>query len=210
MHKILRKCIRVPKNLVPYSGEIISGPSTEQKSLSIPFNFTVGLCTSTVRTTLDEFRETVVRSKANEVKIYGQPTSETHPHLLKPGEFMPGLTLDEFRSRRNRFVQKILTNSNAKQHCVLIPSSKKKYMSGKIPYVFRQNTDFLYLTGCLEPESCLLLEINDEKCLSTMFLRPKDKKMEMWDGVVTGLGEPEFFGVEQAIDIADLTNYLEL
>lgn len=83
-------------------------------------------------------------------------------------------------------------------------------MSGKIPYVFRQNTDFLYLTGCLETESCLLLEINDEKCVSTMFLRPKDKNMEMWDGVVTGLGEPEFFGVDQAIDIADLSNYLEL
>lgn len=159
---------------------------------------------------MDEFRETIARNKSNEVKIYGQPTPETHPHLLQSGEFTPGLTLEEFQTRRTRFVQKILANTNTKQHCVLIPSSKKKYMSGKIPYVFRQNTDFLYLTGCLEPESCLLLEINDEKCVSTMFVRPKDKNMEMWDGIVTGLGEPEFFGVDQAIDIADLTNYLEL
>lgn len=144
------------------------------------------------------------------MKHYGQPTPETHSHLLKNGEFTPGLSLEEYYERRSRFVHKILSNSNAKKHCVLIPSSRKKYMSGKIPYVFRQNTDFFYLTGCLEPESCLLLEIDDEKCVSTMFLRPKDKNMELWDGHVTGLGEPEFFKVDQAIDIADLTNYLEL
>ncbi|XP_063704331.1 xaa-Pro aminopeptidase 3 [Culicoides brevitarsis] len=187
MHKLLSKCLQVPRSVAPH---------------------TVKLCTSTVRTKLDEIRETI---KPHEAKNYGQPTPETHSHLLKPGEFTPGITLQEFQARRTKLVEKIVTNSNARQHYVLIPSGKKKFMSGKIPYVFRQNTDFFYLTGCQEPDSCLLLEINDEKCVSTMFLRPKDKNMEMWDGVVTGLGDgPEFFGVDQSIDIADLTNYLGL
>lgn len=150
-------------------------------------------------------------NNSNEIKTYGQPTPDTHSHLLEPGEFTSGLTLDEFKTRRSKIVQKIQASSSTKKkHCVLIPSARKKYMSGKIPYVFRQNTDFMYLTGCLEPESCLMLEIDENKYVSTIFLRPKDKHMEMWDGAVTGLAEPNFFGVDQAIDISDLSNYLEL
>uniref|UniRef100_A0A336M323 CSON011162 protein n=1 Tax=Culicoides sonorensis TaxID=179676 RepID=A0A336M323_CULSO len=189
MYKFITKS--VSKNYVPYS---------------------VCLCTSTVNTNLNEIGQGLrkIQPKTNEIKSYGQPTPDTHPHLLKPGEFTPGLTLAEFKSRRERFVDKLLSSSNTKKHCVVIPSAKKKYMSGKIPYVFRQNTDFMYMTGCLEPDSCLLLEIDNEKFTSTMFLRPKDKNMEMWDGVVTGLGDPGFFGVDQAIDIADLNNYLDL
>ncbi|KAI8429374.1 hypothetical protein MSG28_000019 [Choristoneura fumiferana] len=30
-------------------------------------------------------------------------------------------------------------------------------MSDKIPYVFRQNSDFFYLTGCLEPAAVLVI-----------------------------------------------------
>jgi len=55
-----------------------------------------------------------------------------------------------------------------------------------------------------------MLEINDVKFVSTIFLRPKDVHMEMWDGAVTGLAEPDYFGVNQATNISDLSNYLEL
>ena len=39
----------------------------------------------------------------------------------------------------------------------MIPAARKQYMSDKIPYVFRQNSDFFYLTGCMEPSAILVM-----------------------------------------------------
>jgi len=73
-------------------------------------------------------------------------------------------------------------------------------MSGKIPYVFRQNSDFYYLTGCLEPDAVLLLTIDEaQNVQSELFMRPKDPHAELWDGPRTGpeLAVP-LFGVTEA------------
>ena len=84
-------------------------------------------------------------------------------------------------------------------------------MSDKIPYVFRQSSDFLYLSGCLEPDTVLILEIDEEsKCKSTLFMRPKDRHAELWDGPRTGVeNAPTFFGVDEAMNITELSRYLE-
>lgn len=86
---------------------------------------------------------------------------------------------------------------------VIIPSATKKYMSDKIPYVFRQNSDFLYFSGCLEPDSILVLIVNEkQEMTSTLFMRPKDKHAELWDGPRTGVEvAPDFFGVDTAYPI---------
>jgi Xaa-Pro aminopeptidase len=49
-------------------------------------------------------------------------------------------------------------------------------MSGKIPYVFRQNTDFLYLTGCLESECVLVITIKpgNENFEAVLFMPQHD------------------------------------
>lgn len=83
---------------------------------------------------------------------------------------------------------------------MVIGAASKKYMSGKIPYVFRQSSDFYYLTGCLEPDSVLLLTIDEGGVVqSSLFMRPKDPHAELWDGPRTG---PDFavhlFGVTSA------------
>lgn len=55
-------------------------------------------------------------------------------------------------------MQKVSKQSDgSKANLVVVQSSSKVYMSGKIPYVFRQDSDFLYLTGCLEPDVALLM-----------------------------------------------------
>lgn len=60
-------------------------------------------------------------------------------------------------------------------------------MTEKIPYFFRQNTDFMYFTGCLEPDSTLVITANKNKYIqSTLFLRKRDKQAELWDGPRTG------------------------
>lgn len=69
----------------------------------------------------------------------------------------------------------------------IIPSATKSYMTEKIPYVFRQNTDFLYLSGCLEPDTALVLSGNSaEDFTSTIVVRPSDAHAILWDGPRTG------------------------
>lgn len=83
-------------------------------------------------------------------------------------------------------------------------------MSDKIPYFFRQNTDFLYLSGCLEPDSCLVLTSSPIlHHYSTLFLRDKDSDAELWDGPRTGVQEAiNLFGVDQALPITELEKFI--
>lgn len=142
-------------------------------------------------------------------RIVGQPTFQTHPHLLREGEIVPGIQLPELQERRTKLMNSVQqyskeTRPDVKNHLVIIPSSTKKYMSDKIPYVFRQNSDFLYLTGCLEQDSILVLQkLESDKNFKTfMFVRPKDKKSEMWDGVRTGPeAAAEHFGLNEAFPV---------
>jgi Xaa-Pro aminopeptidase len=108
---------------------------------------------------------------------YGQPTSSSHPHLLADGEILPGIGLTELKSRRWKLLESIQNHSfnlekRTGNHTIVIPSATKRYMSDKIPYVFRQNSDFLYFAGCLEPDSVLVLQIDENnKTKSVMFVR---------------------------------------
>lgn len=83
-------------------------------------------------------------------------------------------------------------------------------MSDKIPYVFRQNTDFLYLTGCQEPDCCVVISIGDSgNHCTTLFTRDKDAHAELWDGPRTHPESAvEFFGVDQSLPLSELENFL--
>lgn len=141
----------------------------------------------------------------------GQPTSATHPHLIKQGEVLPGISLQELRRRRSKLVESITTNAKNvhRQQIVVIPASPKIYMSEKIPYVFRQNTDFLYFSGCQEPDSILVLTCKGDKSLFTLFVRSRDEHLELWDGPRTGVEmATEVFGTDYALPITEFERFL--
>lgn len=105
---------------------------------------------------------------------------------------MPGITLTEFQDRRNAFVASLLSQApqnDKDNHLVVIPAAPQAYMSQKVPYVYRQNSDFLYLTGCLEPESVLVLNISrsTSSYKATLFVRERNAHSELWDGPRTGI-----------------------
>ncbi|XP_017129943.1 xaa-Pro aminopeptidase 3 [Drosophila elegans] len=150
----------------------------------------------------------------------GQPTSVSHPHLIRPDELVPGVEMAEFKERRNQLMQNIrayarsfggqFNGHSSASHMLVLGAASKKYMSGKIPYVFRQNSDFYYLTGCLEPDAVLLLTIDEAQSVqSELFMRPKDPHAELWDGPRTGpeLAVP-LFGVTEAHPLAQLATVL--
>ncbi|XP_018576611.1 probable Xaa-Pro aminopeptidase 3 isoform X2 [Anoplophora glabripennis] len=155
------------------------------------------------------------RCDSNFKRNFGQPSFNTHPHLIKEGEVTPFITKSEYQDRRCNLVECILkhaaTNNKEKSHVIVIPAASKQYMSDKIPYVFRQNTEFLYLTGCQEPDCCVVItaESSGQLC-TTFFTRDKDEHAELWDGPRTHPEQAtDFFGVEQSLPISELDNFLK-
>lgn len=143
----------------------------------------------------------------------GQPTSTTHPHLIKPGEVLPGISLQELNRRRSKLVECVTLMTNAKnvhkQQIIVIPASSKVYMSDKIPYVFRQNTDFLYFSGCQEPDSILVLTCREDKSSYTLFVRTRDEHSELWDGPRTGVEmATEMFGTDYSLPVTEFEQFL--
>lgn len=144
---------------------------------------------------------------------YGQPTLLTHPHLIKCGEVLPGISLRELKRRRARLIEHLMLETHEKninrQQIVVIPASSKVYMSDKIPYVFRQNTDFLYFSGCQEPDSILVLTCKKDKSFFTLFVRSRDEHSELWDGPRTDVEMAvEMFGTDYALPVAEFERFL--
>lgn len=129
----------------------------------------------------------------------GQPSPKTHPHLLKEGEVTPGMSLEEYEVRRARLLDALGDGA-----LILFPAAKHHYMTNDIPYVYRQNSDFSYLTGCQEPDSLMALyHLPNGEPIFHLFVRPRTQHSELWDGPRTGVERAnEFFG-------ADITSSIE-
>ncbi|XP_046440960.1 xaa-Pro aminopeptidase 3-like [Daphnia pulex] len=135
-------------------------------------------------------------------KSYPQPVFESHPNLLKKGEITPLIHKDEYKERRSKLMQKVFQQSDgSKANIVVVQSSSKLYMSGKIPYVFRQDSDFFYLTGCLEPDVVLVMVSSpcSDKYESILFIPKTDLNTEVWEGPKLDLDFcVNILGIEQA------------
>uniref|UniRef100_A0A0B7B652 Aminopeptidase P N-terminal domain-containing protein n=1 Tax=Arion vulgaris TaxID=1028688 RepID=A0A0B7B652_9EUPU len=150
------------------------------------------------------------------VRNFGQPASQTHPHLIAEGEVTPGLTKEEFHQRRCNLVKSALESfkgvKSASHHLFIIPSASTVYMINDIPYPFRQNTDFLYFCGFQEPDSLLLIEANSKsgEHVSHLFVPRKDAAKELWDGPRSGMdGAMSITGVDTAFNSNEIEKYLQ-
>ncbi|KAI1860922.1 uncharacterized protein JN550_011077 [Neoarthrinium moseri] len=135
--------------------------------------------------------------------LFGQPVHETHPHLLAPGELTPGISAQEYHERRARLVAALPEGS-----AVLLPSAQTQYRSGAVFHAFRQESNFLYLTGFSEPESLALIvktSPQDGDYIFHLWCRPKDPKQEQWNGPWSGLDAArDVWNVDEAGDIGRL------
>lgn len=151
-------------------------------------------------------------------RFFGQPAAQTHPHLLQEGEVTPGISRAEFCVRRQRLMEAIwktkLHKKSVANHIALFPSASKSYMTHDIPYPFRQNTDFLYLSGFQEPDSLLILHSipgkSRDSFKSILFVPKRDPDKELWDGPRSGVeGAVNLTGVDEAYNIHELEHYLQ-
>lgn len=131
----------------------------------------------------------------------GQPTAASHPELLKEGEITPGITSDEYVARRKRLLDLLPENSVA-----IIAAAPVKMMTDVVPYPFRQDADYLYITGCQQPGGIAVLGHDIGLC---MFMPEATLHDVTWEGSTPGVNEAlEIFKAEQAFPMSKLRQVL--
>jgi Xaa-Pro aminopeptidase len=89
----------------------------------------------------------------------------------------------------------------------VLPSAPVYVRNNDVEHEYRQDSDFFYLTGFDEPESVLVLDTQDRK--TTLFVRPRDREREVWDGRRAGVdGVMADYGADQAFVVAELDEKL--
>ncbi|PWA43088.1 metallopeptidase M24 family protein [Artemisia annua] len=131
----------------------------------------------------------------------GQPTPSTHPQLLKEGEITPGITGDEYMSRRNKLLELLPERSVA-----IVAAAPVKMMTDVVPYTFRQDADYLYITGCQQPGGIAVLGHDFGLCMFMPETSPHDVT---WQGEIAGVdAATEYFKANQSYPISKLNKVL--
>lgn len=87
----------------------------------------------------------------------------------------------------------------------IIPSARSIPRNRDVDFVFRQDSDFLYLTGFDEPDSLALILPSNSKGQFILFCRERNPEQEIWDGRRSGLeGVKENYGANLAYSIDEL------
>jgi len=109
----------------------------------------------------------------------------------------------EYRQRRDRLMEKI------GQGTAIFQSAPTAVMHNDVEYVFRQDSDFFYLTGFNEPEAVAVLAPHHAEHKFILFVQPKDPEKEVWTGYRQGVeGAKERYGADEAYPITELDEKL--
>src|SRR5690606_16992102 len=91
----------------------------------------------------------------------------------------------------------------------VLPAAPERVRSRDTHYVYRQDSDFYYLTGFDEPDAAAVLIPGRPEGEFLMFVRERDPTRETWDGPRAGpAGAVERFGADDAFPIADVEDVL--
>ena len=109
-----------------------------------------------------------------------------------------------YKSRRINLSEKLPKNS-----VLLIPGANTHYRNADSAYAFRQDSNFYYLSGFCEPDSLMAIINNDDGINSVIFVPPKDKLKEIWDGHRSGpIGAVKEFLFDKAYDNSEIDNMM--
>ncbi|HEY4179924.1 MAG TPA: aminopeptidase P N-terminal domain-containing protein [Kofleriaceae bacterium] len=95
-------------------------------------------------------------------------------------------------------------------HAVLVVRSlPERLRNGDAMFPFRQHSDIVWLTGFVEPDTTIVLRPGAETEKFVMFVRPRDREMEVWDGRRAGVeGAKETYGADGAYTSQELPSKL--
>lgn len=105
-----------------------------------------------------------------------------------------------FADRRKRLMEKMNPNSIA-----IIPAAPEARYSNDTDYRYRPDSDLYYLTGFKEPGACAIISTAHDKAPFKLFVRPRDKAMEIWNGYRAGTdGALETYRADEAFINSEL------
>ena len=107
-----------------------------------------------------------------------------------------GILLKEFQQRRQTVIELIRHYLRTERQIstanftICLPSATQLFMGPDVTYYpFKQQSDFYYLTGCMQPDSLVLFNIVDQTVSSHLFLSPCTmnslEDYQRWFGPIT-------------------------
>jgi Xaa-Pro aminopeptidase len=107
--------------------------------------------------------------------------------------------LATFIERRRRFAEAIGDG------LAIIPAAQETARNSDVSHVFRQNSDFFFLTGFDEPDAVAVVNPAHAKERFVLFVRPRDREMEIWNGHRAGVeGAVAHYGADAAYPVDQL------
>jgi Xaa-Pro aminopeptidase len=109
----------------------------------------------------------------------------------------------EYRHRREQLMTKI-GNGTA-----IFGSAPMATMHNDVEYVYRQESDFYYLTGFNEPHAVAAIVPHHDEHKFILFVQPKERDKEIWTGYRVGVdAAKEKYGADEAYLISELDEKL--
>jgi len=113
------------------------------------------------------------------------------------------------REQLKKFIEAIGRDSIA-----IIPAAHEATRSYDTEYRFRQDSDFMYLTGFPEPDAVAVIDPASRTNQYTLYVRPRNPEMETWFGRRQGTeGAVKNYGADKSVSIdkfaADLGKLLD-
>ncbi|MFN7989129.1 MAG: aminopeptidase P N-terminal domain-containing protein [Thermoanaerobaculia bacterium] len=114
---------------------------------------------------------------------------------------MPTVGNDLFARRRERFFDRV------KEGVALLFATPEQNLSWDGTYRYRPDPDLFYLTGFAEPEAVAVLDAGARAFF--LFVRPKDRERETWEGRRAGVkGAVKLHGADAAWEVGELEKKL--
>ena len=110
----------------------------------------------------------------------------------------------EYARRRQILMARMEPNSIA-----ILPAAPMYIRNRDVEHVYRQDSDFQYLSGFPEPEAVIALIPGREHGEYVLFCRERDPERELWDGLRAGQdGAITEYGADDAFPIGDIDDIL--
>lgn len=110
----------------------------------------------------------------------------------------------EYARRRQALMGQMEPNSIA-----ILPAAPTYIRNRDVEHIYRQDSDFQYLSGFPEPEAVIALIPGREHGEYVLFCRERDPERELWDGLRAGQeGAVTQYGADDAFPIGDIDDIL--
>jgi Xaa-Pro aminopeptidase len=87
---------------------------------------------------------------------------------------------------------------------IILQAAPARIRNNDVYYAYRQDSDFLYLSGFREHDALLVMVTDEQLGKCILFCRERDPEREMWDGRMIGLeAAVSEYGMDEAFDIRE-------